>query len=110
LPTIARADIESSPFLFVSYGDTEPRPKLNDFNRCRFLTKTRFGGKICDFTIPNKHNGSKMRSPEVYTDRAGQSDKIDVFSMGSVFYHLLSGKVPVYEESFLDALEKAKQT
>lgn len=104
--TIAHADIKSSQFLFVSSGGSDPVLKLNDFNRCRFLTANFFG--VCNFFIPNKHNGSTMRSPEEYMDHGGQTDKIDVFSTGSVFYHILSGEVPFKDYEFRKAVKNIK--
>eukprot|EP00980_Cylindrotheca_fusiformis_P015149 scaffold4183_cov137-Cylindrotheca_fusiformis.AAC.12 len=106
MPTVAHADIKSSQFLFTEREDRQVL-KLNDFNRCRFLT-SRKHPSICNFTIPNVHKGSRMRSPEEYSDHAGQNDKIDVFSTGSVFYHMITGEVPFQGESFEEAVEFIK--
>lgn len=106
MPTVAHADIKSSQFLFTT-SNSGPVLKINDFNRCRFLTSKRYPS-ICNFTIPNKHKGSTMRSPEEYTDNAGQNDKIDVFSTGSVLYQIITGKVPFQGESFEEAMEMIK--
>lgn len=106
MPTVAHADVKSSQFLFTA-GSAGPVLKINDFNRCRFLTSKRYPS-ICNFTIPNKHKGSTMRSPEEYTDDAGQNDKIDVYSTGSILYQMVTGSVPFQGESFAEAMEMIK--
>jgi serine/threonine protein kinase len=44
-----------------------------------------------------QHRGSLYRSPEEYMKCADQSDRIDVFALGNIFYYLLSdGQSPWY--------------
>jgi serine/threonine protein kinase len=50
-----------------------------------------------------------MRAPEEYESNSGQDDKIDVFSLGSSLYHLLSGSPPFHEENFGDAVKFIKK-
>jgi len=90
LPTIAHADIKGSQFLETSPGEF----RLNDFNRGSLLTSKDYE-HICPFYLPGVHHkGSTMRSPEEYEDNAPQDDKVDVFSLGSSLYNLLTGDVP----------------
>jgi hypothetical protein len=92
MPTLAHADIKMPQFLLVEH-DKETVFKINDFNRGRFLTSNH-PPEICPFTISSNHKGSTCRSPEEYENEATQTEKIDVFSTGSMFYHLLTGKDP----------------
>jgi hypothetical protein len=96
--TVAHADIKASQFL--QFGSIF---KINDFNRCRFLTSKHLPD-ICPFVIDAKHKGSTSRSPEEYISGGLQTDKIDVFSMGSVFYYLLTGHAPFAEEPYKKAV------
>lgn len=134
LPTIAHADIKSSQFLQIRTGTTPNHKhgnkgnddddmitisnnivfKVNDFNRARFLTSTTPTKKdenrtICPFYIDTTHKGSTSRSPEEYITGGAQTDKIDVYSMGAIFYHILTGNVPYSEiDNFDDAVEQIK--
>lgn len=108
LPTFAHADIKSTQFLITSQpGDPDhPVLKLNDFNRGRFLSATN-EGKLCPFYIASNHRGSKHRAPEEYMSRGPQTDKIDVFSLGSTFYEILTGYPPFYEiDDYKDVIYK----
>ncbi|CAJ1944617.1 unnamed protein product [Cylindrotheca closterium] len=90
LPTIAHADIKGSQYLETSPGQF----RLNDFNRGSLLT-SKDRKTICPFYLPGVHHkGSTMRAPEEYEDNAPQDDKIDVFSLGSSLYQLLTGEPP----------------
>ena len=104
LPTVAHADVKPSQFLLVRSAEGQYKFRINDFNRCRFLTwnsnrnsnttTTAGNPSICPFYMNNVHKGSTMRSPEEYTFHGPQSDKIDVFSLGSIIYYLLTGHSP----------------
>lgn len=78
---MAHTDITPSQFLFVN-----GRIKLNDFNRCRFIAR-RNNGKACPFRVGS--NPGKFRSPEEYAYEK-ETEKIDVYSMGNIFYSLLT--------------------
>jgi hypothetical protein len=100
--------------------------QLNDMNRCRLLSwkrnnittssspslsltnenqpKPPHPPVICTFAVSTKHKGSTWRSPEEYIKRGLQSDKIDVFSFGSVLYFLITGQAPFENVKFEEAL------
>ena len=116
--TTAHTDIKPSQFLLFEppeFHDASEMPtrkkypllQLNDFNRCRFLYRSP-NNITCPFRICGvKHKGSTYRSPEEYMDCADQKDSIDVFSLGGVFFHLLSdGLSPYYEISEFDSSVK----
>ena len=84
--TIAHTDITSGQFILV--GD---RYKLNDFNRCRFIRWNESTNTPCTYTVGN--NPGKLRSPEEYA-YAPQTEKIDVYSMGNIFYEFLEQQWP----------------
>lgn len=76
-----------------------PIMQINDFNRGKFLTKSiAKNNETCPFQMCHVHHkGSLYRSPEEYMDCADQSDGIDVYSLGGVFYYILSdGEKPWY--------------
>jgi len=79
---IAHTDIAPKQFLLL-----DGRYQLSDFNRCRFLQE-QDDGTQCLFRIRN--SPGKGRSPEEYRDGA-LSPKIDVYSMGNVYYYMLMG-------------------
>ncbi|KAL7465380.1 hypothetical protein ACHAXS_005700 [Conticribra weissflogii] len=93
---IVHADITTGQFI-----DVEGRYKLNDFNRCRFMRRyrTRDGqkrqseqhNKPCGFYVEN--NPSIYRSPEEYSYEE-ETEKIDIYSMGNIFYTLLTDLEP----------------
>ena len=69
-----------------------PIVQIQDFNRGRFLTRSVTTGTTCPFRICGiQHRGSVYRAPEEYENCANQTDTIDVYSLGGVFYYLLSG-------------------
>lgn len=105
LPTYAHADLKSSQFLLTSTSDDPNHPvlKLNDFNRGRFLSAK--NGTICPFYISSRHRGSTMRAPEEYARRGPQTDKIDVFALGSLFYLLLTFMSPFEDLEYKDAID-----
>ena len=115
--TTAHSDIKPSQFLLFEPPELQntdemsrrkyPLLQLNDFNRCRFLYRSP-NNTTCPFRICGvKHKGSTYRSPEEYMDCADQKDSIDVFSLGGVFFHILSdGLAPYYELSEFDSSVK----
>lgn len=84
--TIAHTDITAGQFILI-----DGKFKLNDFNRCRFI---RWNEKLdipCTYGVGN--NPGKYRSPEEYA-YAPQTEKIDVYSMGNIFYEFLVRQWP----------------
>lgn len=77
--------------------------KLNDFNRSRFMRKYKKDGKPCGFVIGK--NAGRDRSPEEYRYDE-QTEKVDVYDMGNVFYSLLTGLVPFDEFDSEDVPDK----
>lgn len=105
LPTFAHTDLKASQFLVLSQPRDPNHPilKLNDFNRGRLLSAT--NNTICPFFVRSKHRGSTNRSPEEYLEKAPQTDKIDVFSLGSTLYELITGAPPFDDLEYADAIE-----
>ena len=89
---ILHADIQAKQFIVTQKGVV----KINDFNRCRFLpyqkekksTKER---KFCPIYIPSAPGS--QRSPEEYLMHP-LDEKLDVFSLGNVLFHILTGQKP----------------
>ena len=83
-PSIAHTDISPSQFLLTPEG----KYKLTDFNRVRFLRKNRTAASVpCSYMVGR--NPGKFRSPEEY-NRSQQTEKVDIYSMGNIFYALLT--------------------
>jgi len=80
---IAHTDIASKQYILINgiY-------KLNDFNRCTFMTRDRKTHEKCTFYVGK--NPGVSRSPEEY-EYKHLTEKIDVYSMGNIFYSLLMG-------------------
>jgi serine/threonine protein kinase len=105
MATVAHADVKVQQFLLIPSNDGSVQFKINDFNRCALLT-SKNPPEVCPFFMGNTHKGSTSRAPEEYTDDAPQTDKIDVFSMGAVFYYILTGYAPFNDVSFKRAIKK----
>ena len=60
----------------------------------------------CPFYVGN--NPGKFRSPEEYL-YLGESEKIDIYSMGNVFYSLLTGKWPFEDRKTKEAQKLIKK-
>lgn len=105
IATYAHADVKPPQFLLFDspQGSEEDFPllQLNDFNRGRYIKRSVSNKEPCPFQMCGiHHKGSTYRSPEEYIDCADQSAAIDVFSLGSVFFFLLSnGLKPYFEYS-----------
>ena len=83
-PSIAHTDISPSQFLLTAEG----KWKLTDFNRVRFLRKNITAESMtCSYIVGR--NPGKFRSPEEY-NHTQQTSAIDVYSMGNIFYSLLT--------------------
>ena len=109
--THAHADVKPPQFLLFESppeGTAHVRLQINDFNRGQFLTRSA-DNETCPFRMCNVHHkGSLYRSPEEYMKCADQSDLIDVFALGGVFYYLLSdGEKPwYYVRSYDEGVER----
>merc|ERR1712151_267848 len=86
VPAIAHADISTGQFIYI-----DGIFRINDFNRCRFLRWDRKHDHACGYYVGN--NPKKFRSPEEYYYKE-QSEKVDVYSMGNIFYVLLTKEWP----------------
>jgi len=86
--SIAHTDISTGQFIDIR-GDGNF--KINDFNRGRLLSRNTVNGTVCPFRV--KSNKGKFRSPEEYL-YLPETEKIDVYSMGNIFWVLLHGKYP----------------
>ena len=101
---IVHADITTDQYIKV--GEVY---KLNDFNRCRFMRRYRNSdtaggdGTPCGFHVQN--NPAKNRSPEEYRYDV-ETEKIDVYSMGNIFYTILTDLDP-WEDTSSKAAQKA---
>ena len=98
---IIHADLQAKQYLVDS---TTGQIYLNDFNRCRFVTKksdranntygrpdTATSLESCPVYIPTSPGAS--RSPEEY-DSAPLSEKLDVYSAGNILYGIITGERP----------------
>jgi len=84
--SIAHTDITPSQFIYINN-----RWKVNDFNRCRFMRVYKEDKSTCGFYVGA--NPGKFRAPEEY-EYEEENEMIDVFSMGNIFYAILSGSMP----------------
>lgn len=88
---IVHADIKSDQFI-----NFNGQYKLNDFNRCRFMRRKVIASidgddQPCGFRV--QRNPSVYRSPEEYSFQE-ETEKIDIYSMGNIFYTLLADREP----------------
>lgn len=90
IPAIVHSDITTPQFVHV-----DGIYKLNDFNRCRFMAKNTVTGEPCKFYVGN--NPGNFRAPEEYAYEP-EDEKVDIYSMGNIFYALLTELWPFEEE------------
>jgi serine/threonine protein kinase len=79
--------------------------KLNDFNRARMIYWKDEEDEACTFHVGN--NPGKFRAPEEYL-YIGESEKIDVYSMGNIFYSLMTGRWPFEDQKPKEAQRRIK--
>jgi serine/threonine protein kinase len=103
---IVHADLQAKQYLVDS---STGKIYLNDFNRCRFMTKVnstvRDNGDVdgpksrslesCPLYIPTAPGSA--RAPEEY-DMAPLSEKLDVYSAGNILYGIITGQRPWSDE------------
>lgn len=87
--SIVHTDISNDQFISIN-GDGYFQ--LNDFNRARFLKRNIIDKSVnCPFFV--KSNKGKFRSPEEYL-YLGETEAVDTYSMGNIFFVLLTGTYP----------------
>lgn len=86
--SVAHTDISTGQFISIKGDDVF---KINDFNRGRLLRRNTENNTVCAFQV--KSNKGRFRSPEEYLYQP-ETEKIDVYSMGNIFWVLLHGYYP----------------
>merc|ERR1712087_237532 len=99
--SIVHTDITPSQFILMG-----GRYKVNDFNRCRFMRQYKEDDSPCGFHVGA--NPGKFRSPEEY-EYEEEDEMVDVYSMGNVFYALISGTMPFEGQKESKAQKKVKK-
>lgn len=100
IPALAHTDITPAQFVQV-----DGIYKLNDFNRCRFIPFDDKRQRNCGFRVPN--NPGAFRAPEEYSYDL-ENEKVDIYSMGNLFYVLLTRLWPFDKEEDEDAQKKVE--
>jgi hypothetical protein len=115
--TYVHADIKPAQFLLfdpppsgLSEAEEEmdglPVLQINDFNRGKYVTRSSDNEECAFQWCGIKHKGSTYRSPEEYVDCGDQTSAIDVFSLGGVFFYILTnGLRPYFHTSFSNAVK-----
>lgn len=85
---VVHADLQAKQYLL---DPTTGNVLVNDFNRCRFVTRSDDDGGSCPIRIPTAPGAN--RSPEEY-DMDDLDEKMDVYSAGNVLYGIITGKRP----------------
>ena len=97
-PAIVHTDI--SPAQYIKVGG---RFKLNDFNRARFLRWSISKNQTCTYRVSK--NPGWNRSPEEYM-YLDQTEKVDVYSLGNIFYMLLQEEWPFQDMNETEAIQQ----
>ena len=90
--TIVHNDVAVVQWMIDANGYT----KLGDFNRVEFLSRHAKTGKNCEYYSGTVYG--VRRSPEEYK-KDQLEEKVDVYSLGNVFYSILTGLRQYFEES-----------
>ena len=105
-PSYVHADLNPSQFLvFIPKSDGSnndtvlPILQINDFNQGRFLTRSITTNETCPFRSCSKNlRGNRYHTPERFQGCVDQNEGIDSFSLGGVFFNLLTnGFDPYYD-------------
>ncbi|CAB9515322.1 activated protein kinase kinase kinase 7 [Seminavis robusta] len=103
-PSMSHTDISMSQFVSTDDGETY---QINDFNRARFLYRAKDDpNELCPFHVSS--NKGKFRSPEEYAYEP-ETAAIDNYSMGNIFYVILTGQYPFEDMKKKDAMEAVKE-
>ncbi|CAB9503163.1 Probable serine/threonine-protein kinase [Seminavis robusta] len=91
-PWMAHTDIATRQFVRVDDDKNSNIPtfRLTDFNRGRHLLRNNQTRSTCGFLFRNS-DPEITRSPEEMQLIVPQTEKIDVYSLGNVLYHVLTG-------------------
>ena len=100
---MAHTDITTLQFVYVSSAGIY---KLNDFNRCRFIRWNKKTNQACTFLVGN--NPGVFRAPEEFSYKE-ESEKVDIYSMGNVFYSILTGEWPFEDVESKEARDLVKR-
>ncbi|KAL7487597.1 hypothetical protein ACHAW6_013180 [Cyclotella cf. meneghiniana] len=100
IASIAHTDITPTQFILIN-----GRYKVNDFNRCRFIRVNTTDNSSCGFTVGA--NPGKFRSPEEYEYKE-ENEMVDIYSMGNIFYAIISGDMPFENDKEKEAQKKIK--
>ena len=104
--SMVHADLTTDQFIKI-----DGQWKLNDFNRCKFMRRHRNtgidggDGTPCGFLFGI--NPGKSRSPEEYNYQE-ETEKVDVYSLGNVFYTVLTDEIPFDDVSSNQAVKDIK--
>jgi len=107
--SMVHADLTTDQFIQID-GEW----KLNDFNRCKFMRRHRNkggpetgdgDGNPCGFLFGI--NPGKSRSPEEYNYQE-ETEKVDIYSLGNVFYTILTDEIPFDDVSSQQAVKDIK--
>ncbi|KAL7574658.1 hypothetical protein ACA910_003005 [Epithemia clementina (nom. ined.)] len=101
-PSVAHTDISPSQFVLTRNG----RVKLNDFNRARFLRADRETNEVCPYLF--EYNRGTNRSPEEYRYKP-QTEKVDIYSLGNIFYMLMSRNWPFEDADTKESIKFVKK-
>mmetsp|Transcript_20399 Transcript_20399/g.30054 ORF Transcript_20399/g.30054 Transcript_20399/m.30054 type:complete len:438 (-) Transcript_20399:534-1847(-) len=100
---ISHADLSASQYLWF-----DGMFKLNDFNRARFIRWNTVKQEACPFYI--SYNPGLFRSPEEYREDSPLTEKIDVYSLGNIFWQLLTKSEDLFPDtSKHDAIKAVKR-
>jgi len=126
---LTHGDIKPNQFLYIN-----GTYKLNDFNRGRLLAWNQKSNQPCRYKVDNNKGTVsttyiiilykfffdrliptswlsylpetlKNRSPEEYK-YTGQDEKIDIYSMGNIFYYMITFQKPYHDEDSAKARDK----
>ena len=93
--------------------DANDQPRVTDFGLAKQLTSTSdFGLRTSDFTITGQVLGSPNYIPpeQALGKRGKLSRQSDVYALGAMLYHLLTGRPPFQGESLTDTLQQVLNT
>jgi hypothetical protein len=99
--TIAHTDIKANQFLWI-----DGVYKINDFNLARLLSWNVTSNTYCQY---RSGYVGRWQAPEQYEEEEAvqMSEKADIFSMGYIFYFLLTRKKPFHDTDSEKAHELA---